>query len=645
MLESFFYGLLAILGLGFLVFIHELGHFWVARRAGMRVEAFSIGFGKALYTWEKNGVKWMFCILPFGGYVRIAGMQREGKKEPYEIPDGFYGKAPWQRIKVAFAGPLVNICFAFLAFVFLWACGGRDKQFSEFTHRIGWVDPASPLHELGIRPGDTIDRYDGRPFHGFKDLLIASLMDDKTMRIEGAKIDYLTGQRSSFDYTLKTYENPQITKDKLLTIGVLSPASYLIYDDRGMGIPSTSPIAESGIHPEDRIVWADGEIIFSIQQLSTLTNESTAFLTVQRGDRVFQTKVPRILLDDLQMTSSEKAEIGDWQYEAGLKGRLQDLYFIPYNLSPTGVIESQISFFDPEDQMKAFQKCQRCSYFTPLQEGDQIVAVDGQPIHSSYQLLQSIQTRRVLLIVERKPSVLVKTLAAKADLQFEDFNVADLQMIVSSIGTDIALNRNGSFVLLHPITPKAKGEIFVTPAQQAALSREMAVVRKEIESLQDPVKRNEALKQFETAKKRLVLGLALRDREVIYNPNPLEQFKIVLTDTWRTLTGLFSGILNPKYMSGPVGIVHVVHQSWMVGAKEAIFWMAIISLNLGIVNLLPVPVLDGGHIVFALLEMIRRKPLRSKTMERLIIPFVGLLIAFFIYVTYQDIARLLSKFL
>jgi regulator of sigma E protease len=101
MIESFLYVLLAILGLGFLVFIHELGHFIMARRQGMKVEAFSIGFGKPIYSWEKNGVKWMIGILPFGGYVKIAGMSREGNLEPYEIPDGFYGKRPWQRIKVA----------------------------------------------------------------------------------------------------------------------------------------------------------------------------------------------------------------------------------------------------------------------------------------------------------------------------------------------------------------------------------------------------------------------------------------------------------------------------------------------------------------------------------------------------------------
>jgi regulator of sigma E protease len=636
-MESIFYALLAILGLGFLVFIHELGHYWVARKEGMRVEAFSIGFGKPIYTWEHDGVKWMICMLPFGGYVRIAGMQQEGSREPYEIADGFYGKKPWQRIKVALAGPVVNIVFAIAAFTVLWTAGGRSKQFSEFTSRIGWVDPQSALYNLGVRPGDVIERYDNRPFHGFKDLLVASLMDDKTMRIEGYKIDALTGKRADFDYTLKTYESPQLTRDKLNTIGVFSPAQYLIYDG--------SSIDKSGIKSGDRVLWADGELIFSVPQLSSLTNQSTAFLTIQRGGQIFQTKVPRIQLKDLKMTSSERAEIGDWQYETGLKGRLQDLYFIPYNLSPENIVESRIEFLDPDEQAAAFQKCQRCTYFTPLEEGDRILAVDGTPLQLSHELLQALQTRNVLVIVDRDPISIEKTLWTQADGQFEDFNRRDLSSMISSIGTSAQIDHNGSLYLLQPIVPKSKAEFFQGAEQQAALSKELAAAKKEIESIRDPAKKGAALKQLEGAQNRLILGLSLRDREVVYNPNPIQQFQAIVVDTWRTLSGLFSGMLNPKYMSGPVGIVHVVHQSWMVGAKEAIFWMGVISLNLGIVNLLPLPVLDGGHIMFSFLEMVRKRPLRSKTMERLVIPFIGLLIAFFIYITYQDIARLFSKFL
>lgn len=638
MIESLFYAVLAILGLGFLVFIHELGHFIVARREGMRVEAFSIGFGRPIYSWNKNGVKWMIGMLPFGGYVKIAGMTQEGNLEPYEIPDGFYGKRPWQRIKVALAGPLVNIGFALIVFSLIWVSGGRDKTFAEFTHRIGWVDLKSPLFAQGVRPGDVIERYDGRPFNGIKDLLIASLMSNKTTQIEGYKIDYPTGKRTDFDYTLSNYEHSQaVGRERLSTIGVAQPASYLIYDaDKGVLPPP------SGMLSGDRIIWADGDVIFSVNQLSALTNESTVFLTVERDSKIFQTKVPRIRLDDLKMSSSERAEIGDWQHEASLSGRLQDLFYIPYNLSPTCEVESSLAFIDEEDQAKVFSRCERCSYFTALQEGDQILAIDGKPIQTAYDLLSELQTRHILMIVQRDPLATDKVSWTEADAQFDQFGFSDLNQILAHLGTDSPLASSGHLHLLAPAIPKTIAEA-IPLEKQAQVNTRFADERRQLEKIQDPQKRDLALKHWEANQKRLVLGVSLHDRSVIYNPNPVEQFKAVFNETWRTLSGLLSGYLSPKYMSGPVGIIHVVHQSWMVGIKEALFWMAVISLNLGIVNLLPIPVLDGGHISFSLLEMITRRPLKAKTMERLIIPFVGLLIGFFIYITYQDLARLLSS--
>ncbi|OGN64971.1 MAG: RIP metalloprotease RseP [Chlamydiae bacterium RIFCSPHIGHO2_12_FULL_49_9] len=645
---SFFHALLAILGLGVLVFIHELGHYFVARRQGMKVEAFAIGFGKPLFTWERNGVKWRLCMLPFGGYVKIAGMQKEGNKEPYEIPDGFYGKSPWQRIKVAVAGPLVNIVFALIAFIAIWLAGGRDKQFAEFTHRIGWVDPKSALYQKGVRPGDVIQKYDGRSFDGFKDLMMAAVMDDDQTAIQGYKIDYTTGKRSEFDYTLSTYEDPRSAKDKLLTIGVLSPARYLIFEDGGKGVqeglPSGSPMLHSGIQPKDRILWVDGEMVFSPYQLSSLINESTVFLTVQRGETVFQTKAPRVVLDDLKMSGPERGEFDDWQHEAAIKGRLQDLYFIPYNLSPTASIESRLSFIDEEDQKKAFQRCQRCAHFTLLEEGDQILAVDGHPVSSSYELLERMQTRRSIVIVERNPQAIEKILWTKADQEFDDFNTKDLEAIISSIGTKNELKASGPLHLLNRVVPKPFNEFPLTEEQKSKLAVEIAESKKEIEAIQDPQKRSEALTALEKSQKKAILGVSLKDREVIYNPGPIRQFVDVFKDTWRTLAALVSGYLNPKYMQGPVGIVTVVQQSWMLGAKEALFWLAVISLNLGIVNLLPIPVLDGGHIAFSLLEMVTKRPLKAKTMERLILPFIALLLVFFVYITYQDIARLFSKF-
>lgn len=643
MLLSLLYILLAILGLGFLVFIHELGHYWVARRKGMKVEAFAIGFGKPLIVWERDGVKWQICLLPFGGYVRIAGMQRENGREPSQIPDGFYGKKPWARIQVALAGPLVNIGFALIVFTLLWFSGGRNKPFAEFTHRIGWVDPKSALYEKGVRPGDTIEKYDGHSFGGFKDLLISSIIQRDQNKIEGFKVDYSTGRKIRYDYKLKSYDNPEmIGKDKLSTIGVLSPARYLIF--QGPGLIEGSPMQRSGIQPGDRIIWMDGEFVFSHQQLSHLTNDPSVFVTVLRGGKTLQTIVPRVPLSDFKLSWPEKGELDDWQHEARIKKKLFDLSFIPYNLSPNLVVESRFQFIDEIDQKRAFEPCERCRYFLPLQEGDKIIALNGKRVSTPYELLKMLQTQEALMIVERDPGATKKVLWTKADVEFEDFSPQALQEIVSSIGTDHSIEKKGNLVLLKPIQPKALADFPFTSEQKALMSREIEQTKKEIEAIQDPTQKEEALYRLEKLQKKLVLGLPLVDREVRYNPTPAQQFVDVLKDTYRTLSSLISGSANPKYVAGPVGIVQIVHQSWLIGGKEVLFWMALISLNLGIINLLPLPVLDGGHIVFSVLELFTRKPMKAKTMEKLIIPFIALLIGFFLFVTYNDITRLFSKF-
>jgi len=125
MVDNILYLILAAIGLGILVFIHELGHYFIARREGMKVEAFSIGFGKPIKSWKKDGVLWQIGWMPFGGYVRIAGMDKQEGMEPHQIKDGFYGKKPLARIKVALAGPIANII---LAFILLYLDVGRPGK-------------------------------------------------------------------------------------------------------------------------------------------------------------------------------------------------------------------------------------------------------------------------------------------------------------------------------------------------------------------------------------------------------------------------------------------------------------------------------------------------------------------------------------
>src|SRR5690348_6163329 len=98
--------------------------------------------------------------------------------------EGFLDKKPSHRIAVAFAGPFVNIVFAFVAFLALWVLGGREKNFTEYTHKIGWVDPKSELYAKGIRPGDEIVSYNDQPFQSVKDHLYAPMLSASHGEIE-----------------------------------------------------------------------------------------------------------------------------------------------------------------------------------------------------------------------------------------------------------------------------------------------------------------------------------------------------------------------------------------------------------------------------------------------------------------------------
>jgi regulator of sigma E protease len=138
------------------------------------------------------------------------------------------------------------------------------------------------------------------------------------------------------------------------------------------------------------------------------------------------------------------------------------------------------------------------------------------------------------------------------------------------------------------------------------------------------------------------LGISLVDRQVSVNPNPFIQFKDTFFEISKIFGHLTQGELNPKHLSGPVGIVGVMQKGWSESFKDGAFWLSTISLNLGIMNLLPLPVLDGGHIVLNFFEILFRKRLSRKAMERIFLPFVFLLIGFAVFVTFHDIAKLLG---
>jgi regulator of sigma E protease len=153
--------------LGVLVFVHELGHFLVARWHGVRVLTFSLGFGPKLLKWRKGDTEYAISAIPLGGYVKMAGemggdgtadfaVQLEGK------PDEFMSKTKWQRFQIFVAGPVMNIILALVVMTFVLYQGASEPAYLSEPPKIGAIVPGSAAEKVGLKTGDLIVSVAGR---------------------------------------------------------------------------------------------------------------------------------------------------------------------------------------------------------------------------------------------------------------------------------------------------------------------------------------------------------------------------------------------------------------------------------------------------------------------------------------------------
>jgi regulator of sigma E protease len=149
--------IIALLVIAVLALVHEWGHFIAARKIGIPVDEFSIGFGPLLWSREKNGVQYSLRAVPLGGYVRMAGEE----PDDVEAENGFARRKPWEKITVAAAGPLMNFVFALVVFIVLFAGLGVPRVIEEPV--IGGVLDEYPAQAAGLEPGDLIVAVDQAP--------------------------------------------------------------------------------------------------------------------------------------------------------------------------------------------------------------------------------------------------------------------------------------------------------------------------------------------------------------------------------------------------------------------------------------------------------------------------------------------------
>lgn len=189
MLDSIQTILSFIVALGVLITVHEYGHFWVARRCGVKVLKFSVGFGAPLFSWrDKLGTEYVIASIPLGGYVKMYGEQGEDDGSPGATPEpineseSFSHKTVWQRIAIVAAGPIVNLVFAVLLYGLIFSIG-----VTRLVPLVGEVQPESPAAVAGLSMGDEIVAIDGKATPSWPDVnfaLINRIGDSGTLTLE-----------------------------------------------------------------------------------------------------------------------------------------------------------------------------------------------------------------------------------------------------------------------------------------------------------------------------------------------------------------------------------------------------------------------------------------------------------------------------
>ena len=599
--------ILVAVAFGLLVGIHEFGHFIVAKLIGVRVEIFSIGFWKKIVSWKWGETEYRLCIIPLGGYVKLAGEERP-KGDEKVAEDEFFAKSPFKRILVYVAGASMNAVLGLLAFIVAFAIG-----VSFIVPEVGDVLPDMPAWKAGLRHGDRIVAINDRRDPDFEDVRRYAALSER-----GEVINLLVERDGSrFSCDLQAEYEP-INGVSLL--GILPP-----FTTRIMGVAKittetgeTSPTQEAGLKLRDEIVSVAGQPVETAYDVSYIIRRNAGKdveLEYKRGDSVRKVMIrplpaPRYLIGVSCVSANVKSVAADGPAErAGLK------------------------------------------------EGDAVTAVNGEEVSSII---------RVQEVLEDNPqaeySIELSRNGETANIRISFADVWECREFLNSFkcagGNVLTWVKDGSAAHVAGMRPgdriaSVAGETVATWEEFLAANGSHGAAKRIIKWERDGESLGaELAPELSLDFNEGVIGAIFQEQETrVRRYGLVDAIKVgtrktldSFSDLALTIRGFSTGRVSTKQMGGIIMIAAVSYKAAEIGLGRLFYLLAVISIGLAVLNLLPVPVLDGGHVAFTLVEIVRGKPVNERIMA--VAQYVGLalLLALVVYVTRNDIVRLMFMF-
>jgi regulator of sigma E protease len=592
-----YYVLLTVLGIGFLIFIHELGHYMAARAAGVRVLTFSLGFGRRIWGFVRNGTDYRVSLIPVGGYVAVAGMDNYDRRDL--DADELHAKSFTARALFFSGGVLMNLLFAVIAFPLVFNAG------VEFTAPvIGEVSPGGPAWRAGLRAGDRVLRLDGKPMYSFENMRVELALagDDPVV------LDIERGGAA-----MQVAVEPEYTAaEGLRMIGIapaVEPEAPTIEVTRG------GPAEAAGVKTGDLLLELDGQPVQGIdvaEKLGELAHapvDVPVRLRVRRGASEVDITYPPAA------STSPRLGIRPARRHVG-------------GVRPNPVVQR-----------------------LGLRAGDEVLEVDGTPFPGVDTAPFATGGSAITVVVARGQD------RARHSLRAQGLSAEDRALLAESIALDVGPASTAVNLTEH------------SPARAAGVrdgDEILAVAGKDVASWPEIVNavRGSAPGSIELRVRRaggetaltvaavptIDLGFSAsiayrRERYQVGGVLPAVKAGLVcsvdlIKQLYVTLKRLFTGDVSARNLGGIIQISRVSYAYAESGWARFVYFLALLSINLAFINILPIPVLDGGHLLFLLIERVKGSPVSPKVLSYSQILGLVFVVGLMVFVTYNDIVRL-----
>ena len=623
---------IAAIGLGLVIFLHELGHFAVAKWCDVYVERFSIGFGPVLFSRKWGETEYALSLIPFGGYVKMLG---QDDADPSQLtseeiaadPRSYIAKTVLQRMAIISAGVTMNILTAFLFFIIVFRVG-----FPTLPPMIGDARPGMPAWEAGVLPGDTIEKINNSPISNYSDLQMNVALSSGPLRLQGFHAD-----KSPFDLVVV----PDASRS-LPQIGVLPSESLTIQDTvppKSTQAKPVSPGKTDAATAEPKPTFQRGDIIKKVgdQDVATVVEYHRAVAA--------NTSNPLVITVDRTLDEAGN-KLPQPQTD---KISIADNFFRTLGLTLDSGPIAAVRRGSPAEK-------------AGLKKGDKLVTLDGLNIGTQIDPLKlpvefaKRAGQEIDVIVTRQQigggpeSITIKLVPDDVPGWIDQPNFEGEPLAIPSIG--VAFHILPAVLAVAPNGPAEKAGVKPGPLKKLSLIKTPTTKDEAKDGtktisffdenntstnncaygfwlLQLYPQRKVVLTVLEGSKQveleitpqkdpdwfLPIAGAQLEPQRVTEKASTLSEacmMSIKHTRTsalniYLTLRSVFNGRVSYKELHGPIGIAKAAYRFAQDGWISMLLFLGFLSVNLAVLNFLPIPVLDGGHMVFLIWEACTRK--------------------------------------